>query len=261
MVSVLNPQREHLNQSAEAGEKLYRDLYRAKFEHDHAREFAAIDVSSREDPFWGSTAAEALQKAIKQAPDGTFHLIKVGAPAAFKVGYTLDDDVDWSFNHAESPRVRIGLNGVSPHASREFDAIVDTGFTGFISMPMKDAIPLGLVLSGTTSATLADGSSSHKLTALGTAIVGEESNLGVVLLSLGSGPSDVLVGMEFLRAFNKTLFVRGQQVELVDTDLVAQLVSGTLEASKKNDVKAESQNRPPPKSAPVSDLSISRDRL
>jgi len=193
----------------------------------------------------GSTAAEALQTATNQTPAGTFHLIKVGLPAAFKVGFTLDDDVDWSFNHAESPRVRIGLNGVSPHAYREFDAIVDTGFTGFISMPMKDAIPLGLILSGTTSATLADGSSSHKLTALGTAIVGGESNLGVVLLSLGSGPSDVLVGMEFLRAFNKTLFVRDPRVELVDTDLVAQLVSGTLEANKKNDVKAETLTQPP----------------
>jgi hypothetical protein len=80
-------------------------------------------------------------------------------------------------------------------------------------------------------------------------MVGEESNLGVVLLSLGSGPSDVLVGMEFLRAFNKTLFVREQRVELVDTDLVAQLVSGTVEASKKNAAKSESNTQLPPKSA------------
>ena len=249
MASVLNPQPERLKQSAEAGEKLYREMYQAKFEHDHAGNFAAIDVLQEKTYFLGGTAIEALQKATKQSPNGTFHLIKVGVPAAFKVGFTLDDDVDWSFNHAESPRVKIGLNGASPHASKEFDAIVDTGFTGFISMPMKDAIPLGLILSGTTSTTLADGSSSHKLTALGTATVGEESNLGVVLLSLGSGPSDVLVGMEFLRAFNKTLFVREQRVELVDTDLVAQLVSGTVEASKKNAAKSESNAQLPLKSA------------
>jgi hypothetical protein len=55
--------------------------------------------------------------------------------------------------------------------------------------------------------------------------------------------------MEFLRAFNKTLFVREQRVELVDTDLVAQLVSGTLEASKKNAAKSESHAQLPPKSA------------
>jgi predicted aspartyl protease len=249
MASVLNSLPEHLNQSAEAGEKLYREVYQTKFEHDHAGKFAAIDVLQEKTFFFGRSAVEALQKATKQTPNGTFHLIKVGAPAAFKVGFTLDDDVDWSYNHAESPRIRIGLNGVSPHASREFDAIVDTGFTGFISMPMKDAIPLGLILSGTTSTTLADGRSSHKLTALGTATVGEESNLGVVLLSLGSGPSDVLVGMEFLRAFNKTLFVREQRVELVDTDLVAQLVSGTVEASKKNAAKSEPNTQLPPKSA------------
>src|ERR1700733_15641858 len=95
MASVLNPQPEHLNQSAEAGEKLYREMYQAKFEHDHSGNFAAIDVLQEKTYFLGGTAIEALQKATKQSPNGRFHLIKVGVPAAFKVGFTLDDDVDW----------------------------------------------------------------------------------------------------------------------------------------------------------------------
>jgi hypothetical protein len=62
---------------------------------------------------------------------------------------------------------------------------------------------LGLVLTGTATTTLADGSSSYALTALGTASVGTEENVGTFLLN--PDPSNVLIGVEFLNTF-KSVF-------------------------------------------------------
>jgi predicted aspartyl protease len=96
----------------------------------------------------------------------------------------------------------------------EFDAILDTGFTGFICMPLLRALPLGLMLYGTTSVELADGSTSTKLTAKGMATVEGEEKVGVVILEPTA--NDVLLGMAFLRSFEKALFVTQNLVFLVD---------------------------------------------
>ncbi len=109
------------------------------------------------------------------------------------------------FNKNGSPVLKISLYGVTRRVSKEFEAIVDTGFTGFLAMPMVEAFPLGLILTGTSRTKLADGSTVTDLTALGTAFVGDEEAMGTV--SLSSGPGAVLAGMEFLATFAKTLFV------------------------------------------------------
>lgn len=48
----------------------------------------------------------------------------------------------------------------------EFEAIIDTGFTGFIQLPLSHAISLSLPLEGTNTVTLADDSSVVMLTAM-----------------------------------------------------------------------------------------------
>jgi hypothetical protein len=53
-----------------------------------------------------------------------------------------------------------------------------------------------------------------KLTAKGMARVGEEDEVGVVILEPSS--NDVLIGMAFLRLFEKALFVTQDTVLLVD---------------------------------------------
>jgi predicted aspartyl protease len=117
------------------------------------------------------------------------------------------------FDRSGSPALKIKIRG--PFAQPvEFDAIIDTGFTGFISMPLLRALPLGLMLYGTVSVELADGSKSTKLTARGLAEVESDSEVGVIVLEPAA--SDILIGMAFLRIFKKGLFVTQNLVFLVD---------------------------------------------
>jgi predicted aspartyl protease len=117
------------------------------------------------------------------------------------------------FDKSGSPALKITISGPFGEGV-EFDAILDTGFTGFICMPLLRALPLGLMLYGTTSVELADGSTSMKLTAKGMAKVEGEDKIGVVILEPSA--NDILIGMAFLRSFEKALFVTQNLVFLVD---------------------------------------------
>lgn len=72
-------------------------------------------------------------------------------------------------------------------------------------MPIVKAFPLGLILAGTTSVTLADGQSAFNLTATGMVKVGEASEIGVIILQGSS--ADILLGMDFLTKFGRVLFI------------------------------------------------------
>ena len=112
---------------------------------------------------------------------------------------------------------------------QEFEAVLDTGFTGFISMPLLQAIPLGLVLYGTTSIVLADGSQSYRLTAKGKVTIGGESRIGVVILEPTS--DEVLLGMAFLRQFGKVLYLSSTDVTLMaeeDVNKITESVKSAL---------------------------------
>jgi predicted aspartyl protease len=117
------------------------------------------------------------------------------------------------FDKTGSPGLKIGIAGVMG-PPQEFEAVIDTGYSGFASVPLLKAFPLGLVLEGTTTVVLADGSTAYKLTALGEVDVGGDARSGVILLEPSS--TEVLIGMQFLTTFNRSLLVdvAGQRVEL-----------------------------------------------
>ena len=72
------------------------------------------------------------------------------------------------------PRLRIRVSGTSPNAFVDVDALIDTGFTGFLMLPIVQALPLGLVLTGTGYYTLANGETVTNFLAQGTIAIPPE---------------------------------------------------------------------------------------
>jgi predicted aspartyl protease len=106
---------------------------------------------------------------------------------------------------------------------QEFEAMIDTGFTGFLMMPLVSAFPLGLTLLGTSSYTLADGSSSPKLLALGTVSLDGQETSGVIVLE--TNQCGLLLGMAYLRAAKRTLIVSDVSVALLDQEYITKIVA------------------------------------
>ena len=69
---------------AEAGERIYAERHKARLEAESRGYFAAINVLTGE-VYVAQFPEQALEKARKAAPNGVFHLIRVGAPGTFKV--------------------------------------------------------------------------------------------------------------------------------------------------------------------------------
>ena len=60
-------------------------------------------------------------------------------------------------NAADEPVVTLAVQGPSEQTT-ESEAVIDTGFTGFLTVTPALVTELGLVIEGTSRATLADGS-------------------------------------------------------------------------------------------------------
>ena len=117
------------------------------------------------------------------------------------------------FDKSGNAVIKIVIRGAYQAFSREFEAIIDTGFTGFISLPLTAAFPLALILFGTTSVTLADNSTAYKLTAFGfAALEGEEAG-GIIILEPNG--AEVLVGMDFLRKLKRAFLLSERRVLLI----------------------------------------------
>ena len=129
----------------------------------------------------------------------------------------MTDDGDGSiagwYDDTGSPRLAFHIRGVSHEPpGLKYDGIIDTGFSGFIQVPLPVAFSLNLPLEGTTSVMLADGSTQTALTALGMVTLGNRPLVGVVHLS----PShEILLGMDFLRRFERALGVFRNNVFLL----------------------------------------------
>jgi predicted aspartyl protease len=113
------------------------------------------------------------------------------------------------------PHLKVKVFGLSSTFAQEFEAMLDTGFSGYLMLPLVSALPLALTLFGTTTYTLADGSSSPKLLAHGSIDHDGEITTGLIVLeaNASSGP---LLGMEFLRSSKKMLLLNKDGVFLLD---------------------------------------------
>ncbi len=69
---------------AERGIEIYEKKYRAQYEREFRGQYAAIDIDSKQ-AYVAHFPEEALRYARTQAPQGTFYLVHIGSPAAFKI--------------------------------------------------------------------------------------------------------------------------------------------------------------------------------
>lgn len=127
------------------------------------------------------------------------------------------------FNKQKCPTLRVSVSG--PRGASEYDAVLDTGFTGFLSIPLEQAKLLGLEPHATTRLRYADGIALTKPLAKGIIRVRQEERTGLIILEPES--DELLLGMSFLRLFNRALIVSRLAVALVDEEEFANLVPGT----------------------------------
>lgn len=121
-----------------------------------------------------------------------------------------------SFEGQIIPTIQIVVRGpVTSFGDHKFEAGIDTGFTGFLSLPFLDAVKPGLILRGVIPLTLADGQSQSFIYCLGEVQIESKSQIGIVVISPSN---DVLVGMEFLRQFNLKLIVDSTTKQVILTD-------------------------------------------
>src|SRR5439155_10721277 len=81
------------------------------------------------------------------------------------------------------------------------DAVIDTGFTGFLTLPPPLIVMLGLTFAGTTRATLGDGSAVSIDVFEATVIWDNHDRLVTVL----AAPAGALVGMAMLFGYRLLL--------------------------------------------------------
>lgn len=92
------------------------------------------------------------------------------------------------------------------------EAILDTGFDGWVCLPMRLAIQLGLELCGFQTVELADGTQKEELVFSGEVIFGDQR--GEVDITLTSG-GETLVGLGLLVGSMMTINFAGRTLEIV----------------------------------------------
>jgi len=122
------------------------------------------------------------------------------------------------YDSTDSPCVHFHLGGAFNRSTQQlgfcYHAVIDTGFNGFMSMPMKKAFPLALPFNGITKSRLADGSWHERFKVLGRAIVADKSRWGEIILEPDS--DEFLIRIEFLQMFDFALVITRSRILLFD---------------------------------------------
>lgn len=81
---------------ADKGEAIYREKYQEAYERDFLGQFVAIDIQSGA-AFVAQTPEQAIQDAQASNPKGLLHLIKIGSPGVYRLGYVNRANANWIF--------------------------------------------------------------------------------------------------------------------------------------------------------------------
>ncbi len=82
---------------AEKGEQIYKEKYQEEYERRFLNKFVAVDVTTGK-AFVAESPTAAIQTAQKtEKSGGPFHVMKIGSPGVYRLGYTLSNNNDWVF--------------------------------------------------------------------------------------------------------------------------------------------------------------------
>lgn len=107
-----------------------------------------------------------------------------------------DNELSFPINENNSPKVIVEVAGPGKN-TKEVIATVDTGFSGFLQIPLSVGISCHLNLWGTQFYTLADGSTMKNLTCFGLIKFNGKELWGIITLCESN--DDSLLGMQFLQ--------------------------------------------------------------
>ncbi len=112
------------------------------------------------------------------------------------------------FDRNHIARLDFTLQGLSGQASVPFEGIIDTGFTGFVQIPINMGAALGFLTPPLTvgKTPLANGSVQQVLLKQAHVTVQSETRDGLCHIPL-SPQRPVLIGMDFLRRIERALVI------------------------------------------------------
>jgi len=112
------------------------------------------------------------------------------------------------------PRIELTVKG--NRKAIGIEPVVDTGFDGYLSLPVAVAIPLGLELKGRVPVELADGSMKNELTFRGTVIWrGHEYQIEIFLTE----SKEALVGSGLMQGQELTISY-GKRSVTIEPDII-----------------------------------------
>lgn len=125
----------------------------------------------------------------------------------------------------DTPLLEIEVWGTDPNLKKTYNAVLDTGFNGFLSIPETEAAALGIVFPGDTAEVqYASGDVTPNKIAEGHIGIGNLVQRGVFV---GEDASpELLLGMEFIKKFGFTLYMADNKFFLLDKEAMAEIAKG-----------------------------------
>ncbi|MFO0809479.1 MAG: hypothetical protein U0746_12710 [Gemmataceae bacterium] len=82
----MNERRYSLDESAQRGREIYERVIKPKLRAEDADKFVAVDIETEQYEIDASDSA-AGQKMLDRRPDAQVFMLRVGHPAAYRIGF------------------------------------------------------------------------------------------------------------------------------------------------------------------------------
>lgn len=126
-------------------------------------------------------------------------------------------DIIAGIDSQNNVRIEVEIQGL--YKSTPYGAVVDTGFSGGLVLPLVTAVDIGLTKVGASTVTLADGSIQVVPTFLSKVKIGNLTHDATTLI-MGS---EVLVGMELLTDYRFCMSPMTGEVRIEEWEAVKRL--------------------------------------